>query len=57
MTTMDIETEVVALYRQGKNQGTVDRFHAEDVETVEACAMPGIGQVQMGMQAITGKNQ
>lgn len=56
MTAMDIGTEVAALCRQGKNQEAIDRFYAQNVESVEASAMPGIGQVQKGIQAIKGKN-
>lgn len=57
MTAMDIGTEVAALCRQGKNQEAIDRFYAQNVESIEASAMPGIGQVQKGIQAIKGKNQ
>ena len=46
MTTMDIEKEMVTPCRQGKNQEAIDRFYAQNVESVEAGAMPGIGRVQ-----------
>lgn len=57
MTTLANGKNATALCRQGKNQEAIDRFYARNVETVEACAMPGIGQVQKGIQAIKGKNQ
>lgn len=57
MTTMDIAKEIAALCRQGKNQEAIDRFYSSNIESVEACAMPGMEQTQKGIQAIKGKNQ
>ena len=57
MTPMDIGKELVALCQQGKNQEAIDRFYDPNVESVEAVAMPGIGQTQKGIAAIKGKNQ
>jgi ketosteroid isomerase-like protein len=57
MTTTDIGKEVATLCQQGRNQEAIDRFYATNVESVEACAMPGMDQVQRGIQAIKGKNQ
>lgn len=48
---------MAALCWRCKDQQTIDRFSAQNVESVEACAMPGIGQVQTGIQAGKGKNQ
>lgn len=48
---------MAALCWRCKDQETIDRFSAQNVESVEACAMPGIGQVQTGIQAGKGKNQ
>jgi len=57
MTAIGIGKEVAALRRQGKNQEAIDRFCSPNVESVEACDMPGMDQVQRGIQAIKGKNQ
>jgi SnoaL-like domain len=57
MTTMEIGKELVALCRQGKNQEAIDRLYSPNIESVEAVAMPGMGQTQQGIQAIKGKNQ
>lgn len=57
MTTMDIAKEIAALCRQGKNQEAIDRFYSPNIESVETCAMPGMDQIQRGIQAIKGKNQ
>ena len=57
MTTMEIGKELVALCRQGKNQEAIDRLYSPNIESVEAVAMPGMGQTQKGIQAIKGKNQ
>ena len=57
MTTIDIGKEVVALCRQGKNQEAINRFYSSNIESVEACAMPGMDQIQRGIQTIKGKNQ
>ncbi|THI87597.1 MAG: nuclear transport factor 2 family protein [Nitrospira sp. CG24A] len=57
MTTIEIGKEVAALCKQGKNQEAIDRFYSPNIESVEACAMPGMDQTQNGIQAIKGKNQ
>jgi len=57
MTTMDIGKELAALCRQGKNQEAINRFYASAIESVEPCAMPGMGQTQKRIQAVKGKNQ
>ena len=57
MTTAEIGKEVATLCRQGKNQEAIDRFYSPNIESVEACAMPGMDQTQRGIQAIKGKNQ
>ncbi|NJN70858.1 MAG: nuclear transport factor 2 family protein [Nitrospira sp.] len=57
MTTDQIGKEVADLCRQGKNQEAIDRFYSSNIESVEAVAMPGMDQIQRGIQAIKGKNQ
>lgn len=57
MTTLEIGKELVALCIQGKNCEAIDRFYAPNIESVEAVAMPGMGQTQKGIEAIKGKNQ
>ncbi len=57
MTTIDIGKEVAALCRQGKNQEAIYRFYSSNIESIETCTMPGMDQIQRGIQAIKGKNQ
>lgn len=57
MTTMEIGKELVALCRQGKNQEAINRLYSSNIESIEAVAMPWMGQTQKGIQAIKGKNQ
>ncbi len=57
MTAMEIGKELAALCRQGKNQEAIDRFYSPNIESIEPCAMPGMDQIQRGIQAIKGKNQ
>jgi hypothetical protein len=57
MTIDQIGKEVADLCRQGKNQEAIDRFYSSNIESVEAVAMPGMDQIQRGIQAIKGKNQ
>ncbi|MGZ8405627.1 MAG: SnoaL-like domain-containing protein [Nitrospira sp.] len=57
MTTMDIAKEMAALCREGKNQEAIDRYYSPNIESIETCAMPGMDQIQRGIQAIKGKNQ
>ena len=57
MTTDEIGKNVADLCRQGKNQEAIDRFYSQDIESVEAAAMPGMDRTQRGIQAIKGKNQ
>ena len=57
MTTDEIGKNVAELCRQGKNQEAIDRFYSQDIESVEAAAMPGMDRIQRGIQAIKGKNQ
>ena len=57
MTTIDIGKEAAALCRQGKNQELIDRFYSSNIESVEACAVPGMDQIQRGIHAVKGKNR
>jgi hypothetical protein len=54
---MDIGKELAALCKQGKNQEVIDRFYSPSIESVEAVAMPGMGQTRKGIQAVKGKSQ
>ncbi len=57
MTPMEIGKELVTLCRQQKNLEAIDRFYSQAVESVEAEAIPQIGKVQKGIDAIKGKNR
>lgn len=52
---MEIGKELVALCREGKNLEAIEKFYSPDIESVEAMAMPGMGQTQRGIEAIKGK--
>ena len=56
MSAMDIGKELVALCRQGKNQEAIEKFYSPNIVSVEAAAMPNIGQTQKGIEAIKAKN-
>ena len=56
MNVNEIGTELVALCRQGKNFEAIEKFYSPDVVSIEAMAMPGMGQTQTGIEAIIGKN-
>ncbi len=55
MSVMEIGKELVALCREGKNLEAIEKFYSPDIESVEAMAMPGMGQTQRGIEAIKGK--
>lgn len=57
MTAIEIGTELVALCRQQKNLEAIVKFYSQTVESVEAVAIPQIGKIQKGIEAIKGKNQ
>ena len=57
MTPMEIGKELVTLCRQKKNLEAIDKFYSPAVESVEAEAIPPIGKVQKGIEAIKGKNR
>ena len=57
MSAMEIGKELVALCRQGKNQEAIEKFYSPKIVSVEAAAMPNIGQTQKGIEAIKAKNK
>ena len=48
--------ELVALCQQGKNIEAIEKFYSPNIVSVEAMAMPGMDQTQIGLDAIKGKN-
>ncbi len=56
-SAMEIGTELVALCKVGKNQEAIQTLYSPNIVSVEAMAMPNIGQTQQGIEAIKGKNQ
>ena len=56
MSVMEIGKELVVLCQQGKNQDAIDKLYSPNIVSVEAAAMPNIGQTQKGIEAIKGKN-
>jgi len=57
MTSMEIGKELVALCRQKKNFEAIEKFYSPSIESVEAEAIPQIGKVQKGIEAVKKKNQ
>jgi hypothetical protein len=57
MTPMEIGKELVALCRQKKNLEAIDKFYSPAVESIEAEAIPQIGKIQKGIDAIKAKNR
>ena len=57
MSTTQIGQELVALCKQGKNMEAIEKFYSPNIISVEAMAMPGMGQTQEGIEAIKGKNK
>lgn len=56
MSALEIGKKMVALCRQGKNLESVDTLYGENVESIEAVAMPGMDRVAKGIEAVRGKN-
>jgi len=57
MSAKEIGQDLVKLCREGKNLECIDRYYAQDIESVEAAAPPGGDRVAKGIEAIKGKNQ
>lgn len=57
MSVIGIGQDLVALCRAGKNLEAIEKLYSPNVESVEAVAMPNIGQTQQGIEAIKGKNK
>ncbi len=56
MSAVAIGKELVAPCQAGKNMEAIEKFYSPDIVSVEAMAMPNIGQTQKGIEAIKGKN-
>ncbi len=56
MSAVAIGKELVAPCQAGKNMEASEKFYSPDIVSVEAMAMPNIGQTQKGIEAIKGKN-
>ncbi len=56
MSSTEIGKELVELCRQGKNLEAIEKLYSPDIVSVEAVAMPNIGQTQQGIEAVKAKN-
>lgn len=56
ISAMEIGKELVKLCQQGKNPEAIEKLYSPNIVSVEAVAMPNIGQTQKGIEAIKGKN-
>ncbi len=57
MSAIGVGQELVALCKAGKNLEAIEKFYSANVVSLEAVAMPNIGQTQQGIEAIKGKNK
>ncbi len=57
MSAIGVGQELVALCQAGKNLEAIEKFYSANVVSLEAVAMPNIGQTQQGIEAIKGKNK
>ncbi len=57
MSAIGVGQEFVAYCKAGKNLEAIEKFYSANVVSLEAVAMPNIGQTQQGIEAIKGKNK
>ena len=57
MTTMEIAQKMVELNRQGKGEEALKTLFADDMVSVEAGAMPGMGREAKGKAAVLKKGE
>lgn len=57
MTTMEIAKKMVELNRQGKGEEALKTLFADDMVSVEASAMPGMGREAKGKAAVLKKGE
>ncbi|GAB5543934.1 MAG: nuclear transport factor 2 family protein [Sandaracinaceae bacterium] len=57
MSAKEIGQDLVKLCREGKNLECIEKYYAQDVESVEAMAPPGGDRVTKGIEGVKGKNQ
>ena len=48
---------LVELCREGKFEDALNELYHQDIKSIEAAAMPGMEQVQNGLDAVRAKNQ
>lgn len=57
MNAMDIGKRLVALCNEGKNMDAVNELYSDDIVSVEAFDIPGMGRTAKGIDAIRGKHE
>ena len=57
MSAKEIGQDLVKLCREGRNHECVDKYYAQDVESVEAAAPPGGDRVAKGIEAVRAKGK
>lgn len=56
-STLDVGNQLVELCKQGNNLDAIEQLYADDIVSIEACAMPEMPQTQQGKDAIRSKNE
>jgi ketosteroid isomerase-like protein len=56
MSAKQIGKQLVELCKQGKNMESIDKYYAENVESIEASPPPGGERAVRGIAAVRGKN-
>ena len=52
----DIAEGLVELCRKSQFRNAIDRYYSDDIVSVEAVELPGLGKEQRGIEAIRGKD-
>jgi len=56
MSVNDVAAKLAAYCRAGENLRAIDELYSPDIESVEACDMPGMDRTQRGIDAVRAKN-
>ena len=57
MSAREIADQLVALCKEGKHDEVIAQYYADDIVSVEACAMDNMPAEMKGIEAIKGKTE
>ena len=57
MSAREIADQLVALCKEGKHDEVITQYYADDIVSVEACAMDSMPAEMKGIEAIKGKTE